>query len=734
MQDLPTEILSQLGEVKDGDKWTNSQDLARKLGCDYQKIFGAIMSLESLGGYIDTRMVAMKRWALSSEGQQVKEEGSHEARVYNNVPGEGVEQSELLKRVGGLAKVGLGKALSAGWLELDKSGGVPRVRRKVDHVTDTVKDHMALIQDGLADQVPDKVKTDYKKRKLVEEITEKVYEIKRGPNFSTTIKKVPTDITPEMIQTGSWRQTNFKPYNLNSLGVEPSAGHLHPLLKVRAEYRQIFLEMGFTEMPTNNYMESSFWNFDALFQPQQHPARDAHDTFFISDPAKTEHFPGEYLERVKQVHSSGGFGSQGYGYDWKLEEASKNLLRTHTTAVSARMLYKLARQKEGFTPAKYFSIDRVFRNETLDATHLAEFHQIEGVIADRGLTLGDLIGVLYQFFTKLGIEKLRFKPAYNPYTEPSMEIFSYHEGLGKWVEIGNSGIFRPEMLLPMGLPSDVNVIAWGLSLERPTMIKYKIDNIRDLVGHKVNLGMVHTNPICRLDKPNTPEERQFSVINNRWDKITDRLEILQKRVELLTGKHLNSINNTLTQTSKLPELVVHTSIPPYSISLLISLLPSHLKVHTSSHIHSTFTTPAPSIVLPTSNVTRSEADIKLTVIFTSIADTKCVVTPGRELRGEVNILRYMTRVIPGMEHLYEAADNVCIIDMVLDNLSVAATKHQVMKVMTTALESSSSGYLAGGSKMSIADLLGLSLAHLHSVSTPLVKKWRDGLLKEGIKL
>merc|ERR1712241_1275989 len=225
---------------------------------------------------------------------------------------------------------------------------------------------------------------------------------------------------------------------------------------------------GFTEMPTNNYVESSFWNFDALFQPQQHPARDAHDTFFISDPARTEIFPRDYLDKVKSVHSHGGFGSQGYGYDWKQEEAAKNLLRTHTTAVSARMLYRLA-QQEKFTPQKYFSIDKVFRNETLD-----------------------------QFFQKLGVEKLRFKPAYNPYTEPSMEIFSYHEGMAKWMEIGNSGVFRPEMLLPMGLPEDVNVIAWGLSLERPTMIKYKIDNIRDLVGHKVDLNMVQENPLCRI--------------------------------------------------------------------------------------------------------------------------------------------------------------------------------------------------------------------------------------------
>lgn len=188
-----------------------------------------------------------------------------------------------------------------------------------------------------------------------------------------------------------------------------------------------------------------------------------------------------------------------YGYDWKIEEAQKNLLRTHTTANSARMLYGLAQEKK-FRPVKFFSIDRVFRNETLDATHLAEFHQVEGVIADYNLTLGDLIGTLNEFFKKLGITELEFKPAYNPYTEPSMEIFCFHKGLGKWIEIGNSGVFRPEMLLPMGLPEDVNVIAWGLSLERPTMIKYGYNNIRDLVGPRVDLQMVQASPICRLDK------------------------------------------------------------------------------------------------------------------------------------------------------------------------------------------------------------------------------------------
>ena len=123
---------------------------------------------------------------------------------------------------------------------------------------------------------------------------------------------------------------------------------------------------------------------------------------------------------------------------------------------------------------------------------------MEGLVADRNLTLGNLIGVIKTFFEKIGITRLRFKPAYNPYTEPSMEIFGYHPELKKWTEIGNSGMFRPEMLRPMGLPPDVRVIAWGLSLERPTMIKYRIENIRDLFGHKADLLRQRSAPIARF--------------------------------------------------------------------------------------------------------------------------------------------------------------------------------------------------------------------------------------------
>jgi len=300
-----------------------------------------------------------------------------------------------------------------------------------------------------------------------------------------------------MLTNGSWKTETFKAYNFDALGAPPQGGHLHPLLKVRTQIRQILLEMGFEEMPTNNWVESSFWNFDALFQPQQHPARDAHDTFFLSDPAEATQFPPEYLERVKEMHTKGGHGSIGWRYNWKIDEAKKNILRTHTTAVSSRMLYKLG--QEGFKPKKYFSIDRVFRNEAMDATHLAEFNQVEGLIADKNLSLANLMGIITEFFNRQGIHDLRFKPAFNPYTEPSMEVFGFHPGLGRWVELGNSGMFRPEMLLPMGLPPDVQVIAWGISLERPTMIKYGIKNIRDLVGHKISLDFIKNNALCRFE-------------------------------------------------------------------------------------------------------------------------------------------------------------------------------------------------------------------------------------------
>lgn len=494
-------ILEQINKTGTVDTYELSQHYKK----DHQLYVGAVKRLQALGNVIDATLKQSERWILTPEGEGMATNGSYEAVLFNLVTKDGLKQADLVKTpLGKNANLGFSKAMAEGWLVLDKTAeGGPCVMRKVDSIVDNVQNILKSVQRG--DKVDDVKKV--LQRKLVKKEVIKSYTVTKGADFTLNIEKPEADLTSEMLASGAWKTKKFKDYNFDALGVPPTPGHLHPLMKVRTQYRQIFLEMGFTEMPTNNFVESSFWNFDALFQPQQHPARDAHDTFFISDPqySKLDDVPQIYVDKVKGVHEHGGFGSQGYQYKWDLQESKKNLLRTHTTAVSSKMLYKLARQKP-FRPAKYFSIDRVFRNETLDATHLAEFHQIEGVVADKNLSLGHLIGILYAFFKKLGMEKLRFKPAYNPYTEPSMEIFSYHEGLGKWIEIGNSGIFRPEMLLPMGLPKNVNVIAWGLSLERPTMIKYGISNIRDLIGHKIDLGLVYDSPICRLDESEATKE------------------------------------------------------------------------------------------------------------------------------------------------------------------------------------------------------------------------------------
>ncbi|KAL3077587.1 hypothetical protein niasHT_033697 [Heterodera trifolii] len=475
-----------------------SNELADQLAIDHQRLIGAIKSLQVKEGLVCTSEVKIKRIELTAEGEEIIQKGSHEFNVYKIVGEKGISKTEIDKTSFG--PIGLGKAMQCGWVGMDTRDGVPLVVRKVANAEDAAKEQLKLVKNGKGDQLTTQCVAQLKKRKWIMESAIKALSVAKGPNFTTTVQKQELDLTSEMIASGSWRGKQFKQYNFSAMGVPPPSGHLHPLLKVRAEFRDIFFQMGFSEMPTNRFVESSFWNFDALFQPQQHPARDSHDTFFLSKPALSTEFPQDYLESVRKVHSEGGFGSIGYRYDWKLEEAQKNLLRTHTTAVSARQLYLLAQKP--FHPFKMFSIDRVFRNETLDATHLAEFHQVEGVVAERNLSLAHVIGLFTEFFRKCGIENLRFKPTYNPYTEPSMEIYAFHNGLNKWVEIGNSGMFRPEMLLPMGLPEDVAVAGFGLSLERPTMIRYGISNIRELFGHKIDLEMIYRNPLCRLEQKN----------------------------------------------------------------------------------------------------------------------------------------------------------------------------------------------------------------------------------------
>ena len=478
------EIIKKKGEI-------DSQDLAEEMKLEHQQVIGLIKALETKE-IVETEKKEKKCIRLTPDGQNCLEKGAPDLQILKDLKENGTQtKKDLTTKFGNF---GFNLAMKSKLIAYDKSTDNVSLKveelPKEDKLQETIK---KMKEDPDPTKYDAKLIKDYTKTyKFIKVDTLKSFLVKKGKNFESGNVKFENELTTDLLANDKWEKAQFSKYNYNALGKEVPNGALHRLLCVRSQIREIFLEQGFEEMPTNNFVESSFWNFDTLFQPQQHPSREAHDTFFLSYPARanSEKFHPDYFQRVKEMHEKGGFGSLGWKYKWSADEAEKNILRTHTTAVSSRMCYLLAQdyKKTGkFTPKKYFSIDRVFRNESLDNTHLAEFHQIEGFIADYDLGLGHLLGTVEQYFKRLGLEQLRFKPAYNPYTEPSMEIFALHPITKKWIEIGNSGVFRPEMLLPMGLPPNVNIIAWGFSLERPAMIHYHLNNIRDLFGHEVNI-------------------------------------------------------------------------------------------------------------------------------------------------------------------------------------------------------------------------------------------------------
>lgn len=285
------------------------------------------------------------------------------------------------------------------------------------------------------------------------------------------LKEKVGDLTPGLIKSGDWRTTEFRKYDVGAAVPTIYHGRNHPLRTIIQRVRQIFLQMGFTEWK-GPFVESSFWCFDALFQPQDHPARELADTFYLKEP-KQARLPEEPLvSHVKNSHERGVCGSTGWQYKWSTEIAKKLVMRTHTTAVSARALNQIE------PPARVFTVDRVFRNETLDSTHLMELHQVEGIVYDENVTFRDLLGYLKEFYSSMGFTKLRFRPAYFPYTEMSVEPEVYFPEKKKWVELGGAGIFRPEVVEPL-TGVDYPVLAWGLGLERLVMLVLNLQDIRD---------------------------------------------------------------------------------------------------------------------------------------------------------------------------------------------------------------------------------------------------------------
>jgi phenylalanyl-tRNA synthetase alpha chain len=320
-----------------------------------------------------------------------------------------------------------------------------------------------------------------KRRKLIEvqEKTKRIMEIseegwdtiKKGIADTTEV----TQLTPELVVSGKWRKVKFQKYNIEASVAKTWPGKKHPYLHFLEEVQEKLVTLGFKEM-TGPIVETSFFNFDALYMPQDHPAREIFGIYSLKNPKYGRiNADRQVLLNVRNTHENGWrTGSTGWRYKYSLKEARRLILRGHGTCQSVRTL--LSKNLE--VPGRYFSIVRCYRPEVVDKTHLTEFNQVEGIVVDKDLTLRDLLGILEKFAIDIaGADKVKFKPDYFPFTEPSVELNAYRKGYG-WVEFGGSGIFRPEVTLPLGI--DVPVLAWGLGVDRLYMLKARIDDIRQI--------------------------------------------------------------------------------------------------------------------------------------------------------------------------------------------------------------------------------------------------------------
>ena len=255
----------------------------------------------------------------------------------------------------------------------------------------------------------------------------------------------------------------------------------HPLKDTLDEIREIFVTLGFSEI-IGNMTQSSFWNFDALFTPQDHPARELQDTFYLDGITAKKIATPEQIRKVSESHK------KNWRYSWDINKARKMALRTHTTCVTIK---HLAEKKPD--EARIFSLGRVFRNEKVSYKHLVEFNQIEGVVVGKDANLRNLMGIQREFYKRIGITKIKFWPTFFPYTEPSLQTMVYNEKLGKWIELFGMGIFRPEVTKPLGITKPV--LAWGGGIERIAMLKYGLDDVREFYNN--NLSWLRSVTKCQ---------------------------------------------------------------------------------------------------------------------------------------------------------------------------------------------------------------------------------------------
>ncbi|MBD3192250.1 MAG: phenylalanine--tRNA ligase subunit alpha [Candidatus Heimdallarchaeota archaeon] len=499
-----TQEQAKILQLLESEQQLSQEELVHQLQEDQVVIAKTILEL-SERGLVDSLEQTKRTLHLTKEGKKYLKEGLPERRLLAELTGqedkvllnELQEQSSLDPQ---MFNISIGWLRRKDWVEFSKKGKKTFIQAKEASPDDPDEELLTLVaKDPSQEAIPKKLRariTFLKKRGLIKVREQRTRFVKLTSHGKKLLEKglevqekLETTLTPQMIITGEWREKEFKAYDPTAAVPAVYPGRMHPVMEVIRQLREIFLEMGFQEI-RGPLIESEFWNFDALFQPQDHPARMMHDTFRIAEPKKAK-LPGKKMvTNVAKTHEDGWkTGSTGWQYTWRRSDAQRLVLRTHTTAMTVKHLSTAFKEWE--PPEKVFSIDRVYRNEKIDYKHLAEFMQVEGIVVDEQVTLKHLMGLLKVFYGKMGFDKIRLIPSYFPYTEPSMSTLIYVDKFNSWLEMGGSGIFRPEVTLPFGVKE--KVLAWGQGLDRLVMLKLDLDDIREV--YSTDLGWLRNTPL-----------------------------------------------------------------------------------------------------------------------------------------------------------------------------------------------------------------------------------------------
>jgi len=468
------------------ESYKPAEEVAEKAGLALSAIMSLAQTLEKQG-LLETERSQTGSVQLTAEGEEYLENGLPERRLVQIVVQSGGE--DVLEDA--MAKAGLSEtergiafpwAKKKGWIAIARKGGALALMCKASPQESPAE--LALEQIGEGAEF-EKINPDglgeLGQRGLAKLQENKSVSLKitlKGKQVAGAGRETIGQLTPELLRSGAWREKEFRSYDLRTVSAPMYPGKRHFYERFLEEVREALVGLGFQEAH-GPLVETEFWNMDALFMAQDHPAREIHDVFFLKEPSQGQLPEPKLVERVRRAHEEGGEGSKGWRYKWNAEIAKRLVLRSQTTAVSARELAKGLQ-----FPARLFCIGRVFRPDEIDWKHMIEFNQCEGIVADEGLTFRELTGYLKSFaYDVIGAEDARVVPSYYPFTEPSADLVVKVPGRG-WMEAAGAGMFRPEMLEALGV--EVPVLAWGLGIDRLAMVKLAIEDIRQLHSEDVN--------------------------------------------------------------------------------------------------------------------------------------------------------------------------------------------------------------------------------------------------------